>query len=326
MSTPKSQTLRKSIVAVCVLLMTIAGLTAPVSAAPPAAVVRVNSAGDLMVLARADGVSIEINSNIAGQYAVWVTPSDGALQVHNVSGVTRNVTLNYGGYDWVRTDLGAGSATTVPQDLRVLSAGLNSGSSVIIHDVTIGDDLIVQGGVFVDMNGGEVGDDVVASVIDDGWLEVQLSNITVADLLSVRSTGPAGYNLLLKSSSVGRLRSVGGSGGESVRLERSSIGSAPRVSLGGGSDHLAVSNSTWTGTLRFYGDAGNDHFYYKSGSLLHAARAYMGAGDDKLVVHGQPAQAGAGLLLHGGGGVDILTRTGDLREAKKIWIEEFIDG
>jgi len=308
MSTPKSQTLRKSIVAVCVLLMTIAGLSAPVSAAPPAAVVRVNSAGDLMVLARADGVSIEINSNIAGQYAVWVTPSDGALQVHNVSGVTRNVT------------------TTVPQDLRVLSAGLNSGSSVIIHDVTIGDDLIVQGGVFVDMNGGEVGDDVVASVIDDGWLEVQLSNITVADLLSVRSTGPAGYNLLLKSSSVGRLRSVGGSGGESVRLERSSIGSAPRVSLGGGSDHLAVSNSTWTGTLRFYGDAGNDHFYYKSGSLLHAARAYMGAGDDKLVVHGQPAQAGAGLLLHGGGGVDILTRTGDLREAKKIWIEEFIDG
>ncbi len=270
--------------------------------------------GKLTITGTANADDIQINQITTGSYAVWITPTSGPVEVHNVSGVTGDVVLDTGdGDDRVR--IGSAAPISLPDSLVVRPAtGYNS---IDVTDTTIADDLVAAGKASVSLRNSEIGDDLIASSEAAG-LSVHLIDSAVLDFANLRSTRGGVIWFDMDRSSVRRVRMTGNKANDRFKSTSSDLGFNPRFDLGSGNDHFTlVADSEWSGTLSFNAGNGKDTFetfdeetYGVPISAIRMGKisAQLGNDDDFVYIYAPIMTAGS--VVNGQGGFDHLSGEG----------------
>ena len=293
----------KAIIGIAAAVAALAASAPTASAAESPATVRVTNRGDMLVRLHADDVDVRINSNGVGNYAVWVTDSDGQLHVQDVFGVTRHARIEYQGHENVRIDFGKDTASSIPADLRISGDSSGNKSYFTGFDLTVGDDVLVRGDVEFALSEGKVADDFIVYPAN-GAVMVRINQVKVADRFYVRRSSTSSLGVQFAESEAGSFSVSGGPFNDSVTSFQSELGSAPRVLLEGGDDSIFVDGSTWTDVFFFRGAAGNDRmklFGFVGTSVFDVA---MQDGADVVSSNASSQHGGAGSVFDGGNGED----------------------
>lgn len=277
--------------------------------------VTVSNAGHLTINGTNNSERIEINANGSG-LAVWIFDrQSNLLDVHNVTGVTGNITINLKGGD-DRVELGNLTPTSVPGNITI--KGGSGDDDVATRDLEVGGSL-----TFLPGNGGNLAANselliAVDSTIDGNVViksgasgqtvtAVSLVGSQVAGKLDARAIRNRRLGVAIIDSSVGKL-SVRGSGGvDRVHFKQADLGSNPFVSLGNGDDQSEMPGPvSWSGLYRHRDGGGDDWFWMADSAGLSRLNLSMGGGDDFFDLGSSLINQGAGSVLNGGGGNDTI--------------------
>lgn len=327
MNTDSIKTVVAAVLATCLSIVAmatpVAAATDPASAAPPVAT-KVNADGDLVVVALRDDIYIQINSIGPGAYAIWSGESYTPEHIVNVTDVTRHVIVS--GRDHVGVDVIVGelSATTIPEDFRaVLPRPVSTDTlDVLLHGVTVGDDVIAKGHVYVELEETDVADDVQVTVQHgtSGYLFL-VDGTTVGDMVNARAAGAAAIQLDFADATAARVRMTGGDGRDAFSIRDGHLGHAPQIVLGEGDDSAYLNSGSWTGNLLYRGQAGADQLISRDSSAHGTITAHFNAGNDELLVEVPLPNNGAGSKFYAGAGQDTLAGSANASGATSIGFE-----
>jgi len=312
----------RSILAAISIVSGVIGTSTPILASSTPMNVRVNGNGDLLVTARQNDLDVQINANIAGSYAVWVTDETGQLHVYNPSGVTRDVKVNLKSHTGVHVEIGSAGPFSVPASLQLTSfSPVADLVSVVVHNATIGADYIQRGSFEVDIYDSEILDDLMLFG-EGGNAYLQADNTAVSDYVIARALNVGSIELEFTNySTAARLKATGGDLTDSVEILDSEITGPAIIKLGGGDDNLFLRDSHAAETFVYRGRNGNDRFKL-AGVSWSPVDVLLQAGADSAILSGELPNGGADSRIHGGGGNDVLHLTPSNPEAAILSFEE----
>jgi hypothetical protein len=283
------------------------------AAADSGVTVTVND-GALTITGSPSRDDIQLNQISPGTFAVWVTPSSGVVEVHNVTGITGDVTITTGpGDDSIR--IGNLGPTELPEALIVdQGPGYNS---LYLTEARVADDLTVTGRTSVELTRSTVAGDLVANS-GDHPIAVFLIGSTVDGLVNVNATGTGVAQVSLVRSEINRLRVKGNRGNDWIQILSSDLGFNPRFDLGAGNDGLRIAaDSHWSGSLRLNAGNGTDTLDILdevaigvpiAANNMGRIVANLGNGDDFAHIHAPITTARS--VVNGQGGFDHLQGAG----------------